>query len=140
MHKSLKKFTKFERAQIRQEKLKNAMSGEGRYVFQNNTSGELELPKLPLEGITKKIAKGAKFIGDNYFMQMVRTNDLKLIEEIKKPMEKLITEQPPVVTTGGAVEFVTTDSKKQKLTEEENKNKKDVLLTEDPLGGVVIVD
>jgi hypothetical protein len=138
MHKSLKKFTKYERAQIRKEKLKNAMFGEGRYVFQNNTSGELELPKLPLEGISKKIGKGAKFIGDSYFMQMVRTNDLKLIEEIK--VEKLITEQPPVVTTGGTVEFITPDTKKQKLTEEEDKNKKNVLLTEDPLGGVVIVD
>ena len=146
MHKSLKKlqrrFTKYERSEYRKEQLRMAMHGEGKYLFQNNTRGSLELPKPPLEG-SKIIPPNGKFLGDNYFMQMVRTNDLKLLEEIEKPMsEKLITEQPPVVTAGGTVEFVQQPAGLKKLNETptEAKPQQDVLINEDPLGGVVILD
>lgn len=144
MHKSLrkafKKLSKYERNQVRQEKLKTALHGEGKYIFQNNTSGELELPKNPLEG-SKRIPKNGKFIGDSYFLQMVRTNDLRLIEEIIME-KKLITEQPPIVTHSGMVELVQPNPKAKKLNEQvpETEKNKNVLLTEDPLGGVVIVD
>jgi hypothetical protein len=133
--------SKYERATLRQEKLKAAMSGEGKYRFKNNTSGELDLPKPPLEG-PRKIPKNGSFVGDSYFLQMLKTNDLKLVEIIEEAfVEKLITEQPPVVTDAGKVEFVINDPKK-KLNEEGAgvEKKKDVLLTEDPMGGVVIVD
>jgi hypothetical protein len=140
MHKSLKRMTKYEKANIRQEQMQRAMSGEGIYVFKNNTSGELDLPKMPLQG-PKKISKGGEFMGDSYFLQMLKTNDLRLVRiiEDKDHMQKLITEQPPIVTTDGNVEFVVNDPKKKKLNEEQEK-KKQVLLTEDPMGGVVIVD
>lgn len=146
MHKSLrkayKKLSKFERAQVRQEKLKNVLHGEGKYIFQNNTSGELTLPKEPLEG-SRQIPKNGKFLGDSYFLQMVRSHDLRLIEEITME-NKLITEQPPTVTHGGIVELVQPEqanSKAKKLNEQVPEDeKKTVLLTEDPLGGVVIVD
>jgi hypothetical protein len=145
MHKSLKKMSKYERANLRQEKLKAAMAGAGKYRFKNNTSGELDLPKMPLEG-ARKIPKNGEFLGDSYFLQMLKTNDLKLvaiIEDKDAPMaDKLITEQPPVVTDTGKVEFVVNDPKKKKLNEQDGKGEKqpDVLLTEDPMGGVVIVD
>lgn len=144
MHKSLKKLSKYDKANIRQEKLRQAMSGSGVYLFKNNTSGELDLPKMPLEGASRKIAKDAEFLGDSYFFQMLNTNDIKLIRIIENkdvPMEKLITEQPPVVTNVGKVEFVVNDPKKKKINEDEaNAPQKDKLLTEDPMGGVVIVD
>jgi hypothetical protein len=144
MHKSLKKMSKYDKANMRQEKLRQAMSGSGIYLFKNNTSGELDLPKMPLEGTSRKIPKGKEFLGDSYFLQMLNTNDLRLvriIEDKDAPMaDKLITEQPPVVTDAGKVEFVINDPKK-KLNEDGGKEKsKDVLLTEDPMGGVVIVD
>lgn len=151
MHKSLKKFTKAQRAEIRKQQLANAIAGEGKYLFQNNTSGELQLPKIPLNAVSKNVPKGGKFIGDSYFLQLVKTNDLKLIQTMESPMEsreKLITEQPPIVTTKGTVEYVQ-QPKGKKLhegtpttteEEEEKVRKLDVLLTEDPLGGVVIVD
>ena len=119
MHKSLKKLSKYEKANIRQEKLKQAMSGAGKYLFKNNTSGELDLPKPSIDGKTRKIAKNEEFIGDSYFLQLLRSNDLKLvriIEDKDAPMEKLITEQPPVVTNTGKVEFIINDPKKKKLT------------------------
>jgi hypothetical protein len=144
MHKQLKKLSKYERASLRQEKLKAAMAGSGRYLFKNNTSGELELPKMPLEGTKRKVGKNEEFIGDSYFLQMLKTNDLKLIRIIEDkdlPMDKLITEQPPVVTQDGKVEFVINDPKKKKINEETDAEKqKNVLLTEDPMGGIVIVD
>ena len=142
MHKSLQKLSKHEKILLRKEKLKEAMRGEGRYIFQNNTSGELTLPKMPLEGKSLTVGVKQQFIGDSYFIQMVKTNELRLIEILEKeepPMEKLITEQPPVVTDAGKVEFVTSDSKKKKLNETDVK-KDDVLLTEDPMGGIVIVE
>ena len=142
MHKSLKKMSKYERANMRQDKLKAIMSGAGRYLFKNNTSGELELPKMPLESNNRKIGKNQEFIGDSYFLQMLKTNDLKLIRIIEDKdvnMDKLITEQPPVVTEDGKVEFVVNDPKKKKLNEEKDgQPKKNVLLTEDPMGGIVI--
>lgn len=143
MHKSLKKMSKYDKANFRQEKLRAAMAGAGKYLFKNNTSGELDLPKDPLVG-SKKIPKNGEFLGDSYFLQMLKTNDLRLvriIEDKDAPMEKLITEQPPVVTDAGKVEFVINDPKKKKLNEEGDvEKKKQILLTEDPMGGVVIVD
>ena len=143
MHKSLrkayKKLTKPERTLAKKESLKNFLHGEGQYIYQNNTSGELDLPKKPLEG-PKKIPKNGQFLGDSYFMQMVRTNDLRLIKEIIME-NKLITEQPPTITENGAVELVQPKNAKKKLNEQApQEQKKNVLLTEDPVGGIVIVD
>jgi hypothetical protein len=137
MHKFLKKMTRLERAALRKQKLEEVLAGTGKYIFKNNTSGDLELPKKNLDG-KNKVAKNEEFMGDSYFLQLVKTNDLKLVRILGETMDnKLITEQPPVVTHEGKVEFTINE---KPINEEKDPKKKDVLLTEDPMGGIVIVD
>ena len=136
----VKKMSRHERVALRQQKLKDALSGKGSYIFANNTSGDLSLPKKALDGKTS-VGLKEEFNGDSYFLYMVKTNDLKLVKILNEEsiMDKLITEQPPVITNNGKVEFVVNDPQK-KINEEEAKENKKILLTEDPMGGIVIVD
>jgi hypothetical protein len=126
-----------------------SLAGEGLFLFQNNTLGELILPKPPFGSSNTTIAKGAIFKGDSYFLSLVRTADLKFLgeatQEDTKIMkeEKLILEQPPTVTPKGSVEhFVEKpETKKKKLSESDDPNPEPaILLTEDPVGGIVIMD
>lgn len=102
---------------------------EGQYVFENNTSGDLSLPRPTIDGL-KMVRKNGRFIGDKYYMQMV-PQELKYIREVEASTERLITEQPPVVTHLGQVEFV-----EQKI---ESKKDEEVLLTESPIAGLQII-
>lgn len=136
---------------LRAQKRKADLSGKGIYVFRNNTSGELFLPRATKSGITK-VRRGEEFQGDDYYMFMVRVGELRLVRTIEHPPSetinentnmdnKLITEQPPVVTNDGVVEFVE-PAKGQKRLNESDPNKSqpdDILLTENPLDGVEII-
>lgn len=113
------------------QKRQAVIKGEGQYIFENNTRGDLILPHTTSAG-RKLVEKGQQFIGDNYFFSMVRTGDLKLIREVtppKVPQEQLLTEVPPTVTPVGPVEYHV-----------KTKNAaKEVLLTESPLGEIAVI-
>lgn len=130
---------KHQRSITREEKLakyKSDMAGVGEFVFENNTKGDLYLPRPTVTG-RSKVRLGEQFVGDSYYMQMVKSHELKFIREVEQPMEKLITEQPPVVTEKGKVEFVQDAQPPVKL--EQDKNSGEILLNEGPLDGVKIL-
>jgi hypothetical protein len=131
-------FTRLQRFEHRQNQIQQRMQGTGRYKFKNNTTGDLGLPK-PAEDGRRGIPKDGTFIGDSYFLSMVPTV-LSIVEDltVKNEPSKLITEQPPVVTNEGTVEYVQAQ-KKQKLNETKDKQP-EVLLIEDPVGGIVIAE
>lgn len=136
---------RLERTAQRVELKKSRLNGTGRYVFQNNTTGDLGLPKPAEDGRTavpprSRSQEHSKFIGDSYFLSMV-PQTLILVEDlnVKNQPEKLLTEVPPTVTSDGKVEYVL-EKKDQKLNESKPGKQPDTLLTEDPAGGIVIVE
>lgn len=149
-----RKFNRYEKKEINRQVLANALSGEGYYLYENNNNAELTLPRPTKSGI-RKIGPRQQFQGDNYYMQLVRSGDLRLIKELQSPVvqerslneessmeDKLILDQPDVVTVKGKVEHVLdTSVPKQKLNESDTEGQPEVLLNENPVeGGFVIVD
>lgn len=144
---------KFEKRATRDLLRKQAMSGQGVYLFQNNSpKAELCLPKPANNGLTR-VGPNGTFEGDSYFFSLVRTNQLKLIkeietvklpeEEILMSEEKLILDQPERVTSEGTVESVISNPPKTRKKNESRINKTqdhDVLLNEDPMSGVEILN
>lgn len=135
---------------MKRKKAAEAVKGDGVYLFVNNTRGELTLPKAPLKG-PKVIPPGRTFEGDSYFMCLVKTNDVRLIEVIKPSaasmpcikeennMKKLILDQPDTFNNQGKIEHVVPE-KNVKLNEgQPNEKQENKLLTEDPLAGVEII-
>lgn len=132
--------TRMQRFEHRQNLLQQRLATDGRrFKYRNNTSADLGLPKPAEDGRTA-VAPEGEFIGDGYFLCMV-PQCLIVVEDLnmKNNENKLITEQPPVVTNEGRVEYVQ-QQKQQKLNEGKPGKQQDVLLTEDPVGGVVVFD
>jgi len=137
---------------------KEYYAGAGRYIFENNTSGDLELPKTASNG-NKWVQKGGQFTGDSFFLKMV-PQELKLVsvlvdanqENINEATEsKLILDQPDTVTQSGKVEHVVKSQEDTQLNDStENKDEHEgscscetcadqMLLNEDPMDGVDII-
>jgi len=105
------------------------------------------LPKLSLDG--KKIIGPHKvFRGTDFFLKMVKQNELKLIQVIdtgeNKVMNenKLILDQPDMVKSTGKVEHVQVSKPNVQLNDSNNnksENQESVLLTEDPSGSIEII-
>jgi len=150
-----KRMNKYEALAHRKTMKEYHLRGEGLYVYRNNTSGTLILPKPTPKGETR-VESNCEFEGDNYYMSLVKTNMLKFIRELVSPEEerkqkmlneeKLILDQPPTITDKGVVEQVVvpqTPTKKKivdkKLQEQPSETKTEVLLTEDPLAGITIL-
>jgi hypothetical protein len=149
-----KKMNRYERAEFQKKKLAQSLHGEGRYLFRNNTSGGLMLPKETLNG-SRTVAVAGTFEGDSYFMAMVHTHELRLVREIEAPKpkgienaimneQKLILDQPPTVNGQGTVEHhvvgpVQIPAQPLKPINEKANEPKDILITEDPLDGVDIL-
>ena len=142
------KFNKYERAQVRHDALEAALHGEGLYLYENHTNADLTLPRPTKSGIRMVPAK-SQFQGDNYFLQLVRTGNLRLIKELQSPEqeraamqpqeEKLILDQPDMITEQGKVEHVVDkNTKVQRLNEGDNDPQEDVLLNEQPSGFVIV--
>lgn len=140
------KMNKYQRTEFQKKKLSQSLAGSGRYLYRNNTSGGLMLPKPDLGGSRNVPFKGT-FIGDSYFMAMVNTHELRLVQELEAPKgaimneQTLILDQPPTITTDGIVEHQVKEvlmDKKKKLNEKKTLDS-DVLLNEDPLQGVEIL-
>lgn len=162
-----RKFNKYERKQHQTERLKKALEGHGMYLFENNSSADLTLPR-PTKSGRRVIGPREQFQGDDYYMSMVRSNFLRLIEVIQTPQqeeqaeqallqkqeeavnqpEKLILDQPDVITEQGKVEHVAAQQPlgqppQQPLNEGPGQPQKqpDVLINESPCdGGFVIVE
>jgi hypothetical protein len=146
-----RKFNKYEKKEVRAQQLENALHGEGVYLYQNNTSADLTLPRPTKSGI-RSIGPRMQFQGDNYYMQLVRGGLLRLVKEIQSPEqqravnevkvdEKLILDQPDMITEAGKVEHVVNKNLPlQKLHEQQKgKQQQDVLLNESPDDAFVIV-
>ena len=155
---------RLERRQLHATKLANDLSGSGLYIYENNTDGDLKLPKATSSGL-RVIGPRKRFQGDSYFMKLVGSpmNLLRLIEEItpqkttaqiaqeitekstikencNMSQQKLILDQPDTITNKGKVEhIVNTDSPLQNLNDSANAKNPDILLTENPLDGVNII-
>ena len=129
---------------------KDAASGEGLYLFENRLNGDLNLPRPTKSGV-RIVGPKKQFQGDDYYMQMVRTGELKLVKELQSPKQeqeqqmineqKLILDQPDRVTVEGKTEQVVKSTPRKVLKESEDGDQPDVLLNEGPVdGGFVIVE
>lgn len=129
---------------------KNDFSGKGVYIYENNTNADLMLPKLNMDN-KKFVGPHKIFKGDSYFLRLVKTNELKLIQVIdngeEKPMNenKLILDQPDIVKSAGKIEHIQklnsnvaiNDSSSNLIDNPEEKQ--DILLNENPSGSIEIV-
>jgi len=147
------RFTKQEKKTHHQNKIINNMTGTGIYIYENNTDGDLNLPKPTVSG-SRTIGPRKRFQGDSYYMKWVGhpMNLLKFIEEVvpqdKKERNnmnenKLVLDQPDTITVQGKVEHVVVN---ESPTEQFNDStgdlsatKPDVLLNESPIDGVEII-
>ena len=150
------KLNRMERRQANREKLANRLSGSGVYIYENNTAGDLKLPKPTASGI-RVVGPKKRFEGDSYYMQLVGPpmNLLRIIEVISpenkaEPIkenamsgDKLILDQPDTITSRGKIEHVVDDNlpKAQPLNDNTNAAQPtaEVLLNEHPLTGLEII-
>jgi hypothetical protein len=155
------KLNRYQRREVNAEKLKNNMGGTGVYIYENNTDGDLKLPK-PTDSGLRMIGPRKRFQGDSYFMTWVGSpmNLLRLVEEVvpKKTYQeiqqekqellnevnmndKLILDQPDTITNNGKIERVVAQPNQIPLNDvtDPEQKKPDVLLTEGPLDGIEII-
>jgi hypothetical protein len=136
-----RKFNKYEKHENRRQNIESAMSGSGMYLFENNSNADLTLPRPTHSGL-RKIGPRQQFQADSYFLQMVRSGFLRLIEELQSPEsekaaimseQKLILDQPDTVTSSGKVEHVVDNAQPvQKINESDKQPTPDVLINEAP--------
>ena len=144
------KLSKYEAREYRKKKMEHQLKGEGLYIFRNASKADLYLPK-PAANNVKSVPPGGEFQGDSYFMELVRTNQARLVRTLITPEEsrkmkmeeKLIVDQPDMVTTKGKVEHVVVTPQAKPLNEVEKKcestKPSEVLINEDPMDGVDIL-
>jgi hypothetical protein len=138
--------------------------GDTLYTFENHRAHDFKLPRKSYDGKDFIRPKG-RFIGDAYFLMLVRSGDLRVIDStpVNQPapvvketlnefvgenVEKLILDQPEKFTAKGHSEatVVTQSNACCKGTQTcTSKNESDatadgVLLTENPLDGIDIVN
>lgn len=153
------KLSRLEKKNQDRLKMQNAMAGAGLYLYENNTLADMTLPRPTKSGRRQLGPKGSaegQFQGDDYYMQMVRNGELRLLKVLQTPEqeestllkeqnmaeEKLILDQPDTVTEKGKVEHVVDDqTPTQHLRERNDDQPEDVLLNEGPVDdGFVIVE
>lgn len=146
------KLNRYEKREAQEKKVKSSLFGTGKYLYENNTDGDLSLPKPTNEGI-RNVGPRKRFEGDSYYMKLVGQpmNLLKLIKKIsceetkEKEMteeKKLILDQPDTINNQGKIEHVVSDQVPvQNLNDNTDLNEKkpDVLLNESPVDGVEII-
>jgi hypothetical protein len=62
-------------------KQKQDLAGTGAFVFENNTSGDLGLPRPTKDGV-RNVKKGGQFIGDSYYNFLLKSGELRLVKEL----------------------------------------------------------
>ena len=160
-----RKFNRYEKKENKANNVREAMSGGGVYLYQNsNANAELTLPRPTKSGV-RLIKPNGQFQGDDYYMQLVRTGMLRLVEVLQTAEQEtqavldqseentgdqtmnesnqLILDQPNIVTSAGQVEhIVRVDGTTERKMNEELKveNQEPVLLNEGPMDdGFIIV-
>lgn len=150
-----KKPSRYERKLIQEQRAKESLSGSGVYIYENNSDGDLALPKPTQSGV-RSVGPRKRFQGDSYYMKWVGPpmNLLRLIEEVlpqtkemdnkEKEMseKKLILDQPDTINNQGKVEHILVDqTPQQSLNDSTNLDEKkpEVLLNESPIDGVEII-
>jgi hypothetical protein len=143
MEKSIREIERERRMRASEEHF----AGTGRYIFENNTSGDFQLPKPAMNG-ARWLKKDAQFTGDSFFLKYV-PKELRLISVVVEASQvnvnestesKLILDQPDTVTQSGKVEHVSTSEEDAQLNDStENKDEHEMLLNEDPMDGVDII-
>jgi hypothetical protein len=96
-----KKFNKYEKKEVRRTMIQNAMSGGGVYLYRNSSKcAELTLPRPTHSGV-RKVEPNGEFQGDDYYMQMVKTGDLRLVEVLQTAeQEKEVLAQEALLQEG----------------------------------------
>jgi hypothetical protein len=145
MAKSKRQIQRDERRKNQKEAAVKALQGVGRYRYKNHSRAEMLLPKPDAKG-RKLVGPGQEFEGDSYFLNLVKSHELVLLEIIDTGMkeETLILDQPNKFTTNGAVEHVVVKPKNKPLNEEvpqDEQPTEEILINEDPvdLSGVQII-
>lgn len=156
-----RKFNRYEKKEIKANNVREAMSGGGVYLYRNsNANAELTLPRPTKSGV-RIIKPNGEFQGDDYYMQLVRTGMLRLVEVLQTAEQEtqaildqegdqamnesnqLILDQPDTVTHDGTVEHVvkSNGTVQRKMNEElKVENQQPVLLNEGPVDdGFIIV-
>tara|TARA_Y100000034_G_scaffold121593_1_gene165982 strand:+ start:845 stop:1315 length:471 start_codon:yes stop_codon:yes gene_type:complete len=151
------RLNKYEAKEYRAARMEQVLSGKGLYIYENNSDGDLILPRPTASGM-RAVPARQQFQGDDYYMQMVKTNQLRLIKQLVSPQEQemaeqkklnegtvaqdqLLLDQPATFTNEGQVEFVAPQAGLPPLTEQVPPTVvegQDVLLTEEPLDGLEI--
>jgi hypothetical protein len=62
-------------------KRKQDLEGTGSFVFENNTNGDLNLPRPTTEGV-RNVKKGGQFIGDSYYFFLLKSGEIRLVKEL----------------------------------------------------------
>lgn len=135
------RLNRYEKREMQEKKLKHDLSGTGLFLYENNTNGDLTLPK-PTDAGVKKVGPKQKFQGDSYFMKLVGSpmNLLKMVEVIipqkgQNMKEKLILDQPDTITTLGKIEHVVVEQ----IPAQDKQFSEDILINESPLEGLEII-
>lgn len=96
---------------------------QGKFIFQNNTSSDILLPKVTFSG-KKLVSPGENFEGDKSFFDLVGRG-LIFVKEIQAPLscsgDQLLTEQPPTITDQGKIEHVINHSNTIKEVSQEDR-------------------
>lgn len=151
--KNINKIDKFTLREMKRKKREEALKGDGEYIFVNNTRGDLNLLKNPIKSpipsLPCLIPPGKTFVGDSYFLNLMRSGEVRLVETLKPaqcerreimPEQKLILDQPSRFTKQGQTEHVVPENKNpQPLIENQPQPTSDKLIVEDPLEGVEII-
>lgn len=144
-----KRIARYEKITNYKDKVKAYQDGKGSFIYKNNTSGTLILPKVSADGKTS-VEKNETWVGDDYYMSMIPAEAIlvEIIQEKEEKMEnvneeKLILDQPETITERGVVEQIVISplpkAKKKEVPLAEEENPVDILLNEDPLAGVEIL-
>ena len=133
------------------------------YIFENKNKYDFCLPRTSVCG-KRIIGPKMRFKGDEYYMSLVKSGELKLIEilhpKVETPvvdnvevlkenasqgekMEKLILDQPDKVTHQGKIERVVQPQPKvikdHKINSVEQQAE-EILLNENPMSGIDIIN
>jgi hypothetical protein len=143
-----KKMSALEKKELRRQHLAHALNGDGAYIFENITKGDLWLPKPSFDGSKGPIPSKGRWKGDSYFIGLVKSGDARIIEtcgskptesQEKNMQERLLVDQPDRLTVEGVVEQIVKSDHPLNEGEPIPDPKNSILINEDPLQGVEIL-
>lgn len=150
------KLNRYQRRAMQAEKLKQDLGGSGIYIYENNTDGDLTLPKPTNSGI-RVVQARKRFQGDSYFLKYVGKpmNLLRLIEVVQPANTQIITEandmnnekqlildQPDTITHQGKIERVVTEPNQIPINDatiQKAQENPEILISENPIDGIEII-